>query len=330
MDKFFRQSHISLESVSSLDRLSFIGRHGVGALSYEPAEEYLTTRTQYTLFDLGKVIRSVVNEEATNILADLVQLGGSAQGARPKVLINYDSQTKKINSDFVENSVPWIFKFQSQNEHMEVCAIEYLYSQLALRAGLTVSECQYFDLGNSLSAFGVKRFDREKSVRIPIHSLAGALQVDFRTPGSTSYINFLRLTRLMTKSEVEVIKALRQCVFNVILNNRDDHPKNFSYLLSKEKKWQLSPAYDLTFNMGSGGEHQMDIQGEGKDPTFEHLLSLAEEAGVKKKVLVEIIDQAIEVAKNFKKEASHFPIRKATIANIHQHIHKNISQVKPT
>lgn len=330
MDKLFRRSQISLETVSPLDRLRIIGLHGVGALSFEPADEYLHSMTSFTLLDLGKTIHSVVNEEATTILAELVRLGGSAQGARPKVLINFDSRTKKINSDPSGSGVPWIFKFQAKNEHKEVCAIECLYSRIAMKAGLAVSECQYFDLGKSLSAFGAKRFDREKQMRIPIHSLAGALQVDFRIPGSTSYINFLRLTRFVTKSEVDVVKALRQCIFNVLLNNRDDHPKNFSYLLSKEKKWQLSPAYDLTFSAGPGGEHQMDIQGEGKEPALDHLLSLATEAGIKKKVVLEIIEEIIEVAMAFKKEASHFPIRKTTITEIYQQINKNIIRIKPT
>jgi serine/threonine-protein kinase HipA len=92
---------------------------------------------------------------------------------------------------------------------------------------------------------------------------------------SESYASLLRITRLMTRDQREIQKAFERCVFNVIFNNRDDHTKNFSFRMASDMRWRLAPCYDLTFNTGPGGEHQMDICGEGRTPARTHLLKLA-------------------------------------------------------
>lgn len=70
-------------------------------------------------------------------------------------------------------------------------------------------------------------------------------------------------------------KAFERCVFNVVFNNRDDHTKNFAYVMNESMQWELAPCYDLTYNVGVGGEHQMTIRGEGRNPGLKHLLELA-------------------------------------------------------
>lgn len=328
MDKLFRKQHIRLADVSPLDRLSFIGHRGMGALSFEPETGTELEPQDLKILDIALEIQKFISNETTRALLQLAQLGGSPQGARPKVLVNYDTNTERISTDPHGNGDPWIIKFQAEKEHKEVCAIEELYAKLAKKSGLTMSDTRYFELGKNLSAFGTKRFDREKEIRVPIHSLAGALNADFRIPGSTSYTSFLRLTRIMTKSEQEVYKAFRQCVFNVVFNNRDDHGKNLSYRLGKDRRWKLSPAYDLTFNVGPGGEHQMDIQGEGKNPDHSHLMGLADDADLDQKEAQEVIDQVIETAEVFKTEAKNLPIRQVTVREIHSAISKNVNRVR--
>ncbi len=86
----------------------------------------------------------------------------------------------------------------------------------------------------------------------------------------------------MTRDAREVLQAFERCVFNVIFNNRDDHSKNFSFLLRKDDRWQFSPAYDLTYSEGPNGEHQMDICGQTRAPARSHLLQLADKTGVAK------------------------------------------------
>ena len=188
-------------------------------------------------------------------------------------------------------------------------------------------ETEYFDLGKDLSAFGMKRFDREKTLRIPTHTMAGVLHADFRIPSSVDYLSLLRLTRVMTKDEREVIKAFRQCVFNVVFNNRDDHSKNFSFLLDQKRNWKLTPAYDLTFSPGPGGEHQMDICGEGRDPDRSHFFMLAEKGGLNRRSCEDIISHTLAVASNFKKESKNWPICAATVNKIDQAIKSNMKRL---
>jgi Uncharacterized protein related to capsule biosynthesis enzymes len=121
--------------------------------------------------------------------------------------------------------------------------------------------------------FGIERFDRLDGMRVPMHTAAGASHVDFRIP-QLDYIALLRLTKFMTKDMREVLHAFERCVFNVAFNNRDDHSKNFSFLMDKDGRWTFSPAYDLTYSGGPNGEHQMDICGEARVPGRTHLLDL--------------------------------------------------------
>ncbi len=125
-----------------------------------------------------------------------------------------------------------------------------------------------------------------------MYSLAGALHANFRLPNA-SYQLFLRMTRLMTKSENEVYKAFSRAVFNVCLHNRDDHTKNFAYLMNQQHEWKLAPAFDLTFNTGFNGHHQINIEGESLQPTREHLLAVAKNAGLSVSKCSTIIDDIL-------------------------------------
>lgn len=327
MDKIFRKKGTSLSQVSPLDRLSFLGSRAMGAFVYEPHTDEELTSQELKLLEIAKEVQKIIHGQASEALPELALMGGSPQGARPKVLVNYDPKKKIISSD-VAIGDPWIIKFQAEGEHKEICALEQVYAELAKKSGLVMAETQYFDLGKGLSAFGSRRFDREKGMKIPIHTLSGVLNADFRIPSSSDYLSLLKLTRLMTHSEAEVVRAFQQCVFNVVFNNRDDHSKNFSFRLEKNRRWKLSPAYDLTFNRGPGGEHQMDIMGEGRNPGREHLLALAKEAGIDKKKCEQIIERVLEVSLQFKKQASKMPIRKHTISEIHKSLSKNAQAIR--
>jgi serine/threonine-protein kinase HipA len=214
----------------------------------------------------------------------------------------------------------------SDLEHKEVCAIENLYAQLAHECKLDMPVTQYFDLDPKLAGFGVARFDVEDGKRVPIHTLAGLLHANFRLP-STDYTVFLRATRMLTRDEREVIKAFARAVFNVVFHNKDDHVKNFSYRLGRDRRWRLSPCYDLTFSEGPGGEHQTDVCGEGRQVTRTHLLMLASQGGVDATVATAIIDRLIEQAGLFRKLAHDYPIRRATVQYIASAIDANCTRL---
>ena len=193
--------------------------------------------------------------------------------------MQHDAATGHVSTRGDAPGVPWLVKFPAQGEHKEVCAVEQLYAELARDCGLEVPASALFDLSSRLAAFGVARFDRERGMRVPVHSLAGLLQVDFRMPGSTDYTTLLRATRLLTRDEREVEKAYARAVFNVLFHNQDDHPKNFAWRLGQDRRWRLAPAFDLTFSHGPMGQHHMDVCGEGAAVGRDHLLRLAGRAG---------------------------------------------------
>lgn len=160
----------------------------------------------------------ILEGEASELLSQLVEIGGSPQGARPKALIYRCPLSEKTSTVPFKNAEPWLVKFPAQSEHIEVCAIEYLYAACAHQCGLDVPEVVYFDLGPNLAAFGSKRFDRHGNTRIPIHSLAGYIENDFRIP-SCDYDVYLRATGHITNGNIkEVQKAFSRTVFNVIFN----------------------------------------------------------------------------------------------------------------
>lgn len=326
MDKQFRRVGRDLASISVLDRLAFIGDRAMGALSFEPADVGEIQPQDLSLLTLAKEIKQVVAGKEIDALTQLALMGGSPHGARPKVLVNHQFETGALSSDPEALGSPWLIKFPAQNDHKEVCAIEALYAKLAGDCGIEIPQTRYFDINASLSAFGIERFDRHAGMRVPTHTLAGLLHSDFRIP-SLDYTTFLRATRFLTRDEREVNKAFLRCVFNVVMHNRDDHAKNFSYRLTQDRQWKLSPGYDLTFSSGPSGEHQMDICGEGNRPGRSHLLRLAKEAEVDVQVALGAIEAVREVAERFAKAAESFEIRQATIKHIDALIQLNLTRL---
>ena len=103
---------------------------------------------------------------------------------------------------------------------------------------------------------------------------------NFRIP-SADYADLLKLTSFLTHNHQDLLRAFRRMVFNVLAHNRDDHVKNFCYLLdATDREWSLSPAYDLIFSAGPGGEHSMTIAGEGRQPRRQHIEAISREAGI--------------------------------------------------
>jgi serine/threonine-protein kinase HipA len=307
MDRAFRRA--GLQSVSPLERLAFIGDRAMGALSYEPADPDTLPDEDVKLLDVARQVQTAVDGTDAEVLRRLLLLGGSPQGARPKALVYYDPVSGVMRTQALATEEPWLVKFPANGEHKDACALEYAYAQLALACGLEMPQTRYFDLDSRHAAFGIQRFDRLDGMRVPMHTLAGFLHADFRIP-SVDYTTFLRATRAITHDEREVAKAFRRVAFNVAFNNRDDHVKNFAYCLDKQRQWKLAPAYDLTFNEGPGGEHQMDVCGEARAPGRAELLRLADEAAVPVAEAHGVIDLIASVASNLKVRLADHPIRK--------------------
>jgi serine/threonine-protein kinase HipA len=323
MDRVFRKRGIS---PTPLDRLAFIGERALGALSFAPPAAEELPLADLQLLELAWESQQVLAGKDTDTLLALVLTGGSPQGARPKALVHYDSVGERISTLPAAGGEPWMVKFQARGEHKEVCAIENLYAQLARECELEMPATQFFDLDAKLAGFGVARFDIEDGKRVPIHTLAGLLHADIRVP-STDYTTFLRATRMLTRDAREVQKAFARAVFNVVFNNRDDHARNFAYRLGQDRRWRLSPCYDLTFSDGPRGEHQTDVCGEGRRVTRTHLLTLASQGGIDAAAATATIEQVAEQAGRFRALAQDHPIRRATIERIASVIEANRAQL---
>lgn len=262
------------------------------------------------LYFLGVGGGKPLNVQRTTIRSDLI-----------RILLASRRWCSDVSSEQVSTlsdapGEPWLVKFQASNEHKEVCAIEMMYSELARASGIDMPDTRYFNLSDTLSAFAIARFDRERGARVPIHSLAGLLGIDYSVPGSVDYSGFLRATRFVTKDERKVVKAYRRAVFNVVMHNRDDHPKNFAWRLGADSRWRVAPAYDLTFSEGPSGEHSLDVGGKGRALTRADLNALASHAGIRIPTANLVIDEVAEAAGTLAQLASSWPVRAQTVTRL--------------
>ena len=329
MDRRFRKAGRDPATVSVLERLAFIGDRALGALSFEPAEGFALTTQDVSLLELAQRIDRLTAGASAAVLNELLLIGGSPQGARPKALVRYERGSGRMSAGEAEGmpGEDWLIKFPARGEHAEACAIEELYARSARACGIDMPDSKFFPLGRGLAAFGVKRFDREAGMRAPIHTLAGALHADYRVP-AVDAVDFLRMTRLMTNDMREVLKAFERCVFSLALHNRDDHAKNFSYRLGRDRRWQLSPAYDLTFSAGPRGHHQMAYAGETAAPALADVLRVAEKGGVDEATALRCVKRVRAMAANLEKSADGLPIRKATLRTIVKAVAANCARLK--
>lgn len=326
LDRLFRKQGRSMAQISPLERLAFIGDRAMGALVFQPADRDALEPADVQLLDLARDVRHLMDDASEVLLRRLALMGGSPHGARPKVLVNFDRKSNRMSNSEEGVGTPVLVKFPAQHEHKEVCAVEAMYSQIASASGIRIPVTEYFDLGRDLSAIAVERFDRQDGMRIPMHTAAGAAHVDFRIP-QLDYVTLLRLTQFMTRDAREVLQAFERCVFNVVFNNRDDHAKNFSFLMGKDGRWRFSPGYDLAFNEGPRGEHQMDICGEARAPARSHLLELASKTGIAERVAAQTIERIALVAERFADFTGDLPIRNKTLKRIEKELKSNCARM---
>ncbi|KVX12752.1 toxin HipA [Burkholderia ubonensis] len=300
MDRLFKRRRLNPARIGPLERLAYIGNNAMGALSFEPvAPEGQAPEEDIPLDRLAAEVREVLQGEGGEFLQTLLRVGGSPQGARPKVLVYRDPRTGAFTTAAMPGFEAWLIKFPAKEEHAEVCAIEMVYAECLRMCGIQTPDTLHFSLPNGLAAFATRRFDRHDGLRVPMQSLAAFTGADYKTAGTLDYVNFLRATQMCTNDLREKALAYERAVFNVTFNNRDDHPKNFAYIMSPSGEWKLAPAYDVTFCEGPGGYHQMDVMGEALAIDRKAMLSLADEAEISADVAGGIVDRFCDVASQF-------------------------------
>ena len=311
--------------INPLERLSYVGDLGTGALVYKPILE-INERTlaPINLDVLASESLQIIKGVSSEVLDELYELGGSSGGARPKINVSYNSKTKVFISGSTvlpEGFEHWIIKFPSSTDLPDIAQIEFAYTLMARSCGIEVAEFQLFTGKSGKKYFGTKRFDRAGNRRIHMHSASGIMHDDFRL----SQLDYGHLMDCAFKLEQNILgyeKVLRLAAFNVFSHNRDDHSKNFSFLMNQKGGWRFSPAYDLTFSSSSHGHHSTMVAGESKNPNAKNLLELAKAFQVKNAET--IISEVKSVIAKWPKFAKTVGVSKASERLISNAIHSMI------
>lgn len=275
VDRLMLKNHRNPYELGNLDRLSIVGKSGMGALCYEPDISLEQKQRVSDLDELAQKCREILNSDTVENLDELFRLGGSSGGARPKIL------TKIKGED-------WIIKFPSPADREDIGRQEYEYSVCARECGIEMTETRLFPSARCSGYFGTKRYDRRKLSdgtveRVHMLSVAAILETSHRIP-NLDYEILMKLTLELTRSYEEIEKMFRLMCFNVFAHNRDDHSKNFTFLYKEEEDhWTLSPAYDLTYSNSLGGEHATTVHGNGRNPGIEDILEVAKTVGIDRK-----------------------------------------------
>lgn len=318
MDREFKKRGLDPATVSVLDRLAYIGTRGMGALTYHPptatAEE---ERLWIDLDALARQAERVLEGSAEEVLPALRIAGGSPGGARPKVLVGVRDGGQMISgtSDLPDGYRHLLVKFPAKEDAPDIGAVEAAYALMAQAAGVNVPSTTLFETRDGGRYFAAERFDREGNLRLHMHTLSGLLHASHRLP-SMEYEGYLKATLLLTKDQRQVEEAFRRMVFNVLSHNRDDHVKNFSYLMDRDGVWRLAPAYDLVFSEGPRGQHTMAVAGEAERPTERDMLRVAEDCDVDSRRAREIIQQVRDAVGQWSRFASATDVSTATARRI--------------
>lgn len=295
IDRRAAELGLSATALTPLDRLTLVGARSMGALIYEP-EVALDDPTIVKLSELAREVETVLRGARGADLERLIAIGGSPKGARPKLLVqlapNGDIHfgAKHIRPGFTA----WLVKFRSPDDHPHSAALEHAYALMARAAGIDIPPTQLLGkTRRSPGYFAIRRFDREGTTRIHMHTFGGLLHLPLGY-AALDYTDLLQLTRKLTRNEAAVAEMFRRACFNVFAHNRDDHSRNFAFLMDDRGSWRPSPAYDLTYSPGPGGEHAMLIAGEGHAPDASHLLALAKRMDLKRaKAIVDEVRAAV-------------------------------------
>lgn len=304
-------------SMNPVEKLCFIGTRGMGALEFEPAQIKSGTNSfSIELNSLVEVARKILNDresfltnlniEAERAMMEILKIGTSAGGARPKAVIAYNPGTGEVRSG--QGNVPrgfehWLIKLDGVSgeqfgESSGWGRVEYAYYLMARDSQIEMSECKLLE-ENGRAHFMTKRFDREGNIRHHIQSICGLQHYDFNDMYGYSYEQVFQTMRILKLTYPEAEQMFRRMVMNVLATNYDDHTKNFSFILRQNENWKLAPAYDLCFSFDPTNhwvsKQTLSVNGKRLGITKEDLMTIARENNIKKgKNIIENINSIVK------------------------------------
>ncbi len=339
MERYYESKGKIAHDLTVLQKLIYIGSTGMGALEYEPSEEFLDDFKSIEPLEIRELYEStkkIVKGETNQTIQEILKLMGSsiqAGGARPKATVGWNKKENIIsNSQLKDNDYEqWLVKFDGVDENnipTDFTKLEYVYMSMAKECGINIPEIALIN-DKDLNHFAIKRFDRDNSSKLHMHSLASMVHVNFNEPLHYSYDEAMRVVRFITKDAKAVKEFYKRALFNVLARNQDDHAKNTSFLMDKKGEWSLSPAYDITYANGNHytKNHQMSIVGKINNFTREDLITLGTNMGIKKSKAEEVIDSTAEVVASFLQRAVNIKIRKDLIDLVHKDIEERLFSI---
>ena len=325
------------ENFSSVERLCYTGKRAMGALEFSPIINQVIERSvPVEVSELVELVQKVTKErskltarfdrEASEALLDIIRVGTSAGGIRPKAVIALNDKTKEVRSgqvDAPDGFNYWVLKFDgikddSLGDPAGYGRIEYAYYKMAMSSGIKMTECRLLE-ENGRAHFMTRRFDRTKDKgKLHMQSLCAVAHFDFNDPGAYSYEQAFQIMRELKLPHSDAEQQFRRMVFNVVARNQDDHTKNITFLMDKSGQWHLSPAYDVIYSYNPGGDytskHQMSINGKRDDFFKDDLILLGKEINIKS--IDRIIDDIVEVVSNWPKFAKDAGVEASRIKSI--------------
>lgn len=311
LDREMDRIGVGRARLGPLDRLAWVGGDALGALAYEP----VTARPEGpSVVDLRRVSAQaarVLAGAADDLVPELLAIGGSPGGARPKALI-WETPDGVAHSREVPGGVPWLVKFRATTDRPDAGPLELAWLRMAADCGIAVPEARLVGAGPRRPGWlAVRRFDRSPAGRVHVATFCGLLHADHRVP-SAAWEDVLKVTRILVRDEAAVEEQVRRMIFGVLSHDRDDHTRNQAFCMDTDGTWSVAPAYDRTFAEGMGGEHALSVAGEGRAPTLEHLVRAAGAAGVAGPVARRAWEQARDVVSGWEGTAAEAGVSRAT------------------
>ena len=299
-------------SMNPVEMLCFIGTRGIGALEFEPAVLKETKRTfsieidslvatAQKMLDKREAFTTNLNKDEEQAVLEILKIGTSAGGARPKAVIAWNEKSGEVKSG--QTKAPkgfehWLIKLDGVSDVQIGSShgygrVEMAYHNMAKACGIEMMPSRLLE-ENGRTHFMTKRFDREgNEVKHHVQTFCALKHFDYNLVNSFSYEQLFQCMRELRLTYADAEQMFRRMIFNVIARNCDDHTKNFSFLLKQGDKWELSPAYDLCHAYRPGSEwvsqHALSLNGKRKEITKADLLVKGESIRCKK--ASEIIDE---------------------------------------
>ena len=325
------------ENFSPVERLCYAGKRAMGALEFAPIiSESTEESVPVEVSELVKIAQTIADERsqlktnfelnATDAILDIIRVGTSAGGSRPKAVIAFNDESREVRSgqvDAPDGFSYWMLKFDGVKDHSlsdpaGYGRIEYAYYKMAMASGIEMTECRLFE-ENGRAHFMTKRFDRFGSRgKLHLQSLCATAHFGFNEPGAYSYEQAFQVMRELRLPYRDAEQQFRRMIFNVVARNQDDHTKNIAFLMDQNGQWRLSPAFDVIYAYNPAGDwtgrHQMSINGKRDDFIKDDLLQVGKEMNIKSRL--PIIDEIVEVVANWSGFAKNAGVEPAQIKSI--------------